>query len=133
MKLFLITVILVVSQMTFAAVNMFDLEMSLTVDGKLISSPHITVQEGKPGLITQEANGEKSFIEVTATEKKSAHGQNVVYMSFVVGNFDNNGQRTVISKPQISAAYDQKAQITVRGSQKPEALSLTVIAKKPKL
>lgn len=110
----------------------FDLDMQLSLNGKLVSSPRVLAKNGETALITQTVDGddEQSFIEITALDG-SILGNDGIMMTFTVGKIGPNGERKILSKPQVFAQENQKAEVTVEqvdGDNK-EMLSLTVLAK----
>lgn len=129
----LVAVACLFSVSAFASEKAFDLKMDLSIEGKHVSSPRIVVKEGEKGTITQESNGEKSFIEVVAKEEKAPNGKQAIHMTFVVGKIATDGTRTIVSQPQIISIPNEKAQITVGENGKPEVISLSVIANKTTL
>lgn len=129
----LMAMVCLFSVSVFASQKAFDLKMDLSIEGKHVSSPRIVVKEGEKGTITQESNGQKSFIEVVAKEDKAPNGKQAIFMTFVVGKIANDGTRTVISQPQIISIPNEKAQISVGEKGNPDLLSLSVIANKTTL
>lgn len=115
---------------TFAGQNQFDLKMELSMNGELVSKPHLVVKEGKTGFVSQTKNGETSFIEVVAREEIAPNGKEAIKMTFVVGKIAKDGTKTPISRPQIFAMPNKKAQIKVGSDSPPNELSLSVVAKK---
>lgn len=130
---FLGTLVCLFSVSVFASQRAFDLQMDLSLEGQHVSSPRMIVKEGEKGTITQESNGQKTFIEVVAREDKTPTGKQAIHMTFVVGKISKDGTRTLVSRPRISVVPNEKAQITVGEEGKPEVLSLSVIATKTNL
>ncbi len=117
----------------FASTNAYDLKMDLSLNGKHVSSPHVIAKEGKPATITQENSSNGHFIEVIATEG-SIQNHKGILMKFVVGTIGKNGERTIISRPQVVAKEGEPAKITQSDSKNgAEYLSLSVTAKKTTL
>jgi type II secretory pathway component GspD/PulD (secretin) len=113
----------------YGAAKAYDLNMELSLDGKKTASPRMIVEAGKSGTITQEANNKKSFIEVVANEGQMQNNEGIL-MKFVIGTIDNNGKKTITSRPEIFARENEKAQITIHEQDGKETLSLSVTAQR---
>lgn len=115
----------------FAFTNAYDLKMDLSINGKHVSSPHIFVKAGEMGSVSQKTDTEENFIEVIATEGQ-VQNQKGIMMNFTVGYIGKNGERTVVSTPQILAKENEPALFTV-GQKNGTELSLSVVAKRKSL
>lgn len=124
--------LLMFGPLAFASTNGYDLKMDLSMNGKHISSPRVIVKAGETATITQKTDTEESFIEVVATEGEVQNHKGIV-MKFTVGTISKNGQRTIVSKPQILAMENEKAEIIVGEDGGKEQLSLSVVAKRKAL
>lgn len=125
--------LLLIGSSAFGSTKGYDLKMELSLNGKHISSPRIIVKEGETATVTQKTDSEESFIEVVAIEG-TVQNHNSIMMKFVVGTISKNGERTIVSKPQILARENEPAQITVSEKENgPVQLSLSVIAKRKAL
>lgn len=124
---------MIVGNSAFAATtNGYDLKMDLSLNGKHISSPRVIVKESETATITQKTDTEETFIEVVAAEREIQNHKGIL-MKFTVGTISKDGQRTIISKPQILANENEKAQITVGKSGGSVNLSLSVLAQRKSL
>lgn len=130
MKLLGLALILVGSS-AFATTNGYDLKMDLSMNGKRVSSPRIIVKAGEKGTINQKTGTEESFIEVVATEGQVQNHKGIM-MNFTVGYIGKNGERNIVSKPQILAKENEPALITV-GEKDGTELSLSVVVKRKSL
>lgn len=124
MKLLGLTLIMVGCS-AFAVTNGYELKMDLSMNGKHISSPRIIVKAGEVAMITQKTDSEESFVEVVATEGEVQNHKGIM-MKFIIGTIGKNGERIVVSKPQILAKEKQEVQIETG----PPQVSLSVIAKR---
>lgn len=115
-----------------AAISGYDLKMELSLNGKIISSPQILAKAGETATITQKTDDQENFIEVTAIDG-SILGNDGIMMTFVVGTVDKDGQRRILSKPQIFAKENKPSEITVEQDGSEEILSLSVVAKRKTL
>lgn len=131
MKL-LVASVLVMSNSLFASSNGYDLKMEMSLNAKTISSPRIVVKENQTGSITQKTDTEENFIEVTASEGQVGKNKGIL-MKFTIGSVLKNGQRTILSEPQILAKENEPAKILIDDGHGGEELSLTVIAKRTSL
>lgn len=111
------------------ASNGYELNMELSMNGKKAFSPKITVMQGEPGIVTHDTSTKKTFIEVVAKEGQIQSHKGIL-MNFVVGYIEQDGTRTILSKPEILAKEDQKAQISVGDKDGKENISLSVVAKR---
>lgn len=115
-----------------AQINGYDLQMELSMNGKIISSPQLNTKVGETSTITQKTDTEENFIEVTAIDG-SILGNDGIMMTFVVGIVDKEGNRTILSKPQIFAKDNTHSEVTVEQGEGKQTLSLSVLAKRKTL
>jgi type II secretory pathway component HofQ len=126
-------VLFAVSTSAFASSNAYDLKMDLSLDGKHVSSPRVVVNEGEPAIVTQDNGAKKLSIEVVATEGSIQNHQGIM-MRFAISTIGENGERTVIARPQILAKEGEPAKITQSDSKSgSEQLSISVTAHKTTL
>lgn len=133
MKSFLLTAVILSANVAFAAINTvqaFDMEMSLSIDGKAVTSPRIIAKEGEKETYLHEADGQKSLIEVVAKDAKTKDGTAAIEMEFTISQIAEDGTAKIISQPRILALPNSEAEITVGGNGRPNVLALKVIANK---
>lgn len=117
------------SVLSFAAVPKYDLKVEVSLNDKLVSSPHLVVQEGEPVTIVQKLAQDEMFLEVVAVRTRSDSQTPAVRMNFVVGTMNRKGEREVLSTPQIVALENETSEIRVGERGKPDSsVSLKVIA-----
>lgn len=126
MKTILVAIFLFSNLSALAAPRLYEIKMDLSFNGKKASSPRIIVSEGETGMVTQENSDGKTFVEVTAREGSVQNRQGIL-MSFVVGAIDKNGNKTILSKPQILAKENQMARFTSGSKDGNEEMSLSVL------
>jgi type II secretory pathway component GspD/PulD (secretin) len=119
-----------ISSSALAATKGYDLKINLSMNGRHVSSPRLTVKPGEVALITQKSGEDESFLEVVATEEAGSGTKKGILMSFAVGYIRKNGERTIVSRPRIMAVENEKAMIMVGGNEGEESISLSVIAKR---
>lgn len=129
MKLLGLALIMVGSS-AFGATNGYDLKMELSMNGKHVSSPRVIVKAGETATVTQKTDTEETFIEVVATEGEIQNNKGIL-MKMVVGTISSDGQRTIVSRPQILAKENEQALIQV--GDKDGEMSLSVVAKRKSL
>jgi hypothetical protein len=112
-----------------AGTSAYELNLDISVRGKHVSSPRLTVKEGEIASITQSANGEKFYLDVIATEVPGK-SKNAILMKFVLGTISVAGDKKVIGTPQIISIENNKAEISSGDSSGNEELSLSVVAKR---
>lgn len=129
MKISILIISLFLSSIAMSATKSFDLKMELSIDGKHVSSPHIISLPNQKASITQRDDNKKeeSFIEVTASDVTNDKIKNGIFMKFVVG-YNKEGQRKIISQPEILAKAGEEAEITVGSDDATETLKLKVVA-----
>ena len=114
----------------------YDLDMQLSLNGKLVSSSRVITKAGETTTIIQNSDSatEQRFIEVTAIDG-SILGNKGIMMTFVVGSINKDGERKILSKPQVFAQENTKGEVTVGHGvgDKIETLSLSVVAKRKAL
>ncbi len=108
--------------------NSYDLKINLSLNGKHVASPRVIVKAGEKATITQRVDSQESFIEVVATESEAKNAPGIM-MKFIVGYIQKNGDRTIISQPQILTNENFPSTMTV-GKIGEEQLSLTVQAER---
>lgn len=118
-----------VGSTAFAGSPGYDLKMELSINGKHISSPRVITKDGVVATITQKTNTEESFIEVIASEGE-VQGNKGIMMKFVIGVIGKDGERIIVSQPQILARENVKAEIKEGQNGDKETLSLSVVAKR---
>ena len=106
----------------------YDIKMQLFVNNKKIASPRVQVLEGTPGGIEQKTKQGTLSIDLLATEG-AIQGHQGILMNFIVSYVTNDGQKDVLSKPQILAQENSEAEISVAGSNS-ESFKLKVLAKR---
>lgn len=113
----------------FASTKAFDVKAKVSVDGKLISSPHIMTKPNELASISQKVeNNRKILIELTASDYKSKDTKDGIMMKFAISRVEA-GKRTLISTPQIVALPGEEAEIAVgQTATKTESVKIKVIA-----
>ncbi len=119
-----------ISLPTLAAnqIKTYNLKMNISLDGKHIFSPDLTVKEGTKGFITSNGKTDITYIEVTATDHKTADGKQTVHLKFNIGKLNKDGSKTLTFSPEIIAIPNKKASIEVGENPKKELLALSVLA-----
>ena len=132
MKVILVLFTVFLSGSAFAATNGYQLKLDLSIGGKHVLSPQILVTEGATASVTEEVDGEKTFIEVVATEKPTGK-KNAILMKFVVGTVTSSGERRILSTPTLISLENNMAQITVENKKPKGDLTLSAIATRKNL
>lgn len=127
MKLLVLAFFLTGAVASAAVTNGYSIKMDVSMKGKQISSPRVLVKAGELASIVQDSNGEKIFFDVVATETATGQKSGIL-MKFAVGTLSKNGERKIISSPEIIAVENEKATITVGDQDGKEDLSLSVVA-----
>lgn len=131
MKNILLTLILIsMTSLVHAKGKSFDLKIDLNIDNQHIFSPNLIVKEGEMAYAVNEIGTEKTFIEVQSSEQKFPNGKSGIFMSFIVGKIKADGTKDIISRPEILAYENKKAEIFISKKENTKDLSLSVIAKK---
>ncbi len=128
MKSLFILFLILISSYSFASTQTYDLKIDLSINGKHIASPRMIVKDGVTSSMTQDSDGKRTFIDVIATEQKSA-----ILMKFVVGTISKIGEKQILSTPQILTVANEKAEVTVGNQKESSEMNLSVIARKKEL
>lgn len=116
------------SVQVFADTKSFDVKAEVSINGKLISRPHIVTKPNELASISQmDENKRETIIEVIASDYSSEKIKDGIMMRFTV-SYNDNGKRTVISKPQIVSISGETAEILVGEKEKTDALKIKVVA-----
>jgi type II secretory pathway component GspD/PulD (secretin) len=116
--------ILILSVVAQALPQTYNLDLSLSINGKHIFSPHLKVEAGKVNTVSQKTDTGETFIEVTAS--KAAKG---IQLNCVIGEIDAKGVKSILSSPRIIALSNQTAEIKVRSNDsKSDNVALAVTA-----
>jgi len=122
-----------------AAPKVYNIDLKVEKDGKLLSAPRLSVIEGETARVSETNDAGGSFVEVIAKEQKenSAAGKGSVLVQLTVGGIDAKGKQTIYGTPQIIALENETATITTRDVKKgkkakgttPSELSVSVTAR----
>ncbi|MGZ3744404.1 MAG: hypothetical protein ACXWRE_14565 [Pseudobdellovibrionaceae bacterium] len=124
-KIFIVLCLLFGSA-AFASGKGYTLNMKLSLNEKIVSSPRIIVLDGEAGSVTQENSSEKIFVEVVATEKTIQDHQGIL-MNINFGYIGKDGkQRTIISKAQIITEENVISEVSEGVGR--DTLSLSIVA-----
>lgn len=129
----LILGLFLVTSSAFAGTNGYDLKFDLSLNGKHVSSPRMSVLEGAVASIEQKNSTDSSYIEVKATEVVVSNKKRIK-MNFTVGVVDKFGQKAVISKQNVIVRENELVKITLNENEdNSKHLALSVIAKRKSL
>lgn len=106
--------------------------MELSLNGKKVSTPRTIVREGQVGSVTEGNSAEQIFIEVVAKEGEIQNHKGIM-MNFVVGKIGHDGQKTIMSRPQILTKENEAAQVALTETNGQEAILLSVVAQRKSL
>lgn len=127
MKFMLVISAFLLSLPCFASTKAFDVKAEVSVDGKLISNPHIVTKPNELASINQKLEDNKEIlIEMTANDFQSKNPKNGIMMKFTVSRLDA-GKRTVLATPQIVALPGEEAMMEI-GKANAETVKVKVIA-----
>lgn len=149
---FLATILLIAGQLSFAATTMtatstanrtttsaitdstkktgFLFSMDLSLNGKHVGSPRISVLENQQAEISQGTEGGGTYFVSVIAKEATMQNQKGIMMSLEVGTTAKDGTRTVISKPEIFAKENTPAKMTNAKADGTEEMALTITAKK---
>ena len=130
MKNYLVALSLLIGSAA-AAEKTYDIKIDLSLNKKKISTSRLIVKEGEGGSVTQDTAAGKSFVEVVAMEGV-AENKKAVMMNFIVGMINENGVRTIVSRPQILVAENELAEVIVGDQNNKEVMSMAVVARPAK-
>ena len=107
----------------------YDLKMELYINGKLVSSPKLIVKANEKASIEEKSANGEYFIQVIASESTSLKPQGIL-MKFIVGAINKDGEKSILSKPQVIANENEPAVITLGDNKTAQEISLKTIAKR---
>lgn len=128
MKITLAVSIFLFSGLVFANQKEFNLELELYRGGQHLSSPKINVLEGETAHITQNNNGQITFIEVVAKKDKTTIGKEAINMHIVLGEISKNGSRQITDRVEVTTAPNVKTEMAPAQKNVKEPISFSVIA-----
>jgi hypothetical protein len=112
----------------FANTRAFDIKAAVSIDGKLISSPHIVTKPNELASISQKIEGNKEIlIEMTASDFTSKETKDGIIIKFTLSEI-SAGKKTAIAKPQIITTPGQSAEVTEEKAPNIESVNVKVIA-----
>ncbi len=112
MKILIILAATLFSTQLFAATKKFDVKAEISLDGKVVSNPHIVMQPNELASITQRSgNSDAIIIEVIASDYSLPKAKDGIMMKFTISR-NNNGKKTIIGQPQIITHPNETAEIT---------------------
>lgn len=114
-----------ISGSLFAAVPQYNVKLDIAVEGKKHSSPNLVIKEGETATIFETHGSEENFVEVEALP----YDNETIKMKMVVGKIGPNGERIILSQPEIKSSMNQEAKFVI-GDKSGEKFSLSAIAKK---
>lgn len=116
-----------------AATSGYEIDVDLTINGKLVSSPRINARAGEKTTFIEKVGDEERFIEVLATEGQGQiKGKKAILMKFTVGTI-KDGQRSILAEPQIMTIEKNRAAIEIGESEGKESINLSVSAERKAL
>ncbi len=110
-----------------AKADAFDLKVEVSFNGRVVSSPRVVARAGETATIRQGAGFFENFIEITPFETE-VDGRKAIHMKFVIGVITKDGRKTVISKPELVARENERAEIKV--GNRLQQVSLSVLAER---
>lgn len=128
MKILTLGLLVFVSFSGLAGKKSYNLKLDVSFEDQLVSSTDLQVHENETAKIYQNYSGQKFITEVVSKAFKDPQGSDLIHMNFLVAKIDSEGTKKIVSKSEIIAVPDEKAEITVSGLSKPETLSISVIA-----
>lgn len=112
-----------------AATPGYDLTIDYAQNGQRVTSPRVQVKEGETATVIRKINGKENFIQVEAQEELLDDG---IKMKLAVGTIDENGNRTILARPEI--LMDEKTPATIKiEDEMGDEVSLSVFAKRKSL
>lgn len=111
------------------AAKTYNLKIDWSVEGMPKVSSTLAAKEGQMKTLTKKYDGKEYFLEVVANAEKKS----VVVMKFAAGTVAKNGEKLIISTPQVITKERSSASITVTNSEThKEQVSISVYATKAK-
>lgn len=88
-------------------------DMKLSLDGKLVSSPRVVINEGKKAEISDQntKDGTGTFMEVTV-QRVPSEDDDQALLQMVVGRYVK-GKKEILGSPQIMALENEEAAMEI--------------------
>lgn len=116
-----------------AATHIYDIKFALKVNNQPSTESRVLASEGETATVTHTSGKTRRFIDVVAKEG-SLGGHNGILLNFTIAEQGLDGQKKIISRPQILASNNQQAMIQVSGnnakSHRSSKMELKVVAQR---
>jgi hypothetical protein len=124
MKLILVFALLL--QSAFAATKLYDISVTISMNGKVMVTPRLLLKEGKKGSILQESKDGRYFLDVVASEGTI---EKSILLDFTTGILMKEGSRKILSRGKILA---EEAPVTLLAPQlhETEDFEMTIQARR---
>ena len=128
MKTLIGFIVMMVGAVAFAAPQNYKIDMEVFVDGKRVSKPSVTLQDGTDAQFTSKSpNGEETFLEVTAKEG-TITGVDGILMEMQVGFKDRFGNKRVAAKPRLLSKDGGTAQVIINDKESGKDVIIKAVA-----
>lgn len=127
----LLALAFVFASLAFAAphAKMYDVNFDLSLNGKKVASPRMTMMEGEKSMVSQESEDTTTFVEATATEG-TLNGNKGILLKLVIGHMSEDGEREILSNAQVLVNNGEPTQVFVGDEGDKEKLSVAITAKR---
>ena len=106
----------------------FEVNVELSIDGELVSSPHMIVPNGESSSVTiKNKKGEEMVLQLRASDLPKKGLKQGVIMRFAVG-YNRDGKTEIISRPHILANIGEAAELSVHDTKTSETIKIKAIA-----
>lgn len=122
-----ILTLLLLTQTALAAPKIFDLAISIKVDGSAVSSPRLILEEGKKGVVFQHHKDENYFIEVIAHDGQ-VDAEKGVMLDFLTGVMEKAGNRKILARGKM-LAHDEAVTLLAPQLKNTEDFEITIQAR----
>ena len=128
MKITFAIAVFLLSATAFSATKSFDVKAKVSLNGKLVSTPHLVTLPNELASISEvDKNKNEMKIELVASDYSNEKTKDGILMNFTV-SYLKNGKQTIVARPKIVALPGETATISVGNRGDVDALELKVVA-----
>ena len=131
MKNFLLLCIFLFSTSSMAMIpkKTFKVSMDLVSNEKVISNPKMIIKEGRIATAISGPKTKRTYFEILANQKNPLN-ENEILLELRVGYINDNGTKSVIAKPKLTATSGKETLLTIIDPNNNEDLTLRIFTEK---
>ena len=107
----------------------FKVSMDLVSNEKVISNPKMIIKEGRIATAISGPKTKRTYFEILANQKNPLN-ENEILLELRVGYINDNGTKSVIAKPKLTATSGKETLLTIIDPNNNEDLTLRIFTEK---